>query len=118
MKAFIGSALGLALLAAVPAAAQNDCGRIRDDYAQTIEELSRTMQIFARCVGTSNGRTDSGGSKFTADLYRSRGPCNADCGARTQLARHARAASHACWGWQITSASASHARAVAGSRGA
>ena len=58
MKAIIGSALALALLAAVPAAAQNDCGRIRDDYAQTIEELSRTMQIFARCVGTSNGRTD------------------------------------------------------------
>ncbi len=58
MKVSIGPGLLLALLAAAPAAAQNDCGSAREDYGSAIEEMSRVMHLYGRCIDQSGGRTD------------------------------------------------------------
>jgi hypothetical protein len=58
MKRTTGAAAAVALLTAMPAAAQNDCPGARDDYGRAVERVSETLRLYGRCIAGSGGRND------------------------------------------------------------
>ena len=43
------------ILAAAPAAAQNDCAGAQDDYSRAVETVSQTLRLYTRCISGSGG---------------------------------------------------------------
>jgi hypothetical protein len=58
MRAYVGAALAALLLNAAPAAAQTDCGHFREEYQRAVDEISRTLTRYARCISRSGGQDD------------------------------------------------------------